>query len=425
MEQFVDKVNIVAKAGNGGSGCVSFHREKYVLNGGPDGGDGGDGGNIVFYADENMTTLLDFRHRAKYAAKNGEDGSSAKRTGKRGEELIIKVPVGTVIVHQDTGRVIADMDHAGKAKVLLKGGRGGWGNARFATPTRQSPNFAKPGILADPVSLTLELKIIADVGLVGFPNVGKSSILSLLTSAKPKIGNYHFTTVSPNIGIVRHFEQDIVIADVPGLIEGASTGAGLGFSFLRHLERTRILLHVIDISGSEGRDPIEDYHKINLELTNYNALMSRPQVLVLNKMDLPDAEDNAQRLKSFVASRHIQVFEVSCVTRKGFDHLLDYIALTLPCLDKHDILTEDADEAEFDIKADTREYAVTLENGIYSVNGASMDRLIRSVNFSDYESLNWFHRTLRKTGVLDELRLLGAKEGDTVLINGIEFDFID
>lgn len=325
MGNFVDHVKITCKAGNGGNGSMSFHREKFVLNGGPDGGDGGNGGNVCFYADLNMHTLLDFRFKSKYTAENGVDGAAGNCTGKRGEDLIIKVPVGTVIREAESGAVVADMDTAGETRTILHGGRGGWGNRHFATPTRQAPNFAKPGIKTEVHTFLLELKTIADVGLVGYPNVGKSTILSVVTSAKPKIGNYHFTTLTPNLGIVRRHGKDIVLADIPGLIEGAADGAGLGHDFLRHVERTRLLLHVLDIAGSEGRDPVEDFDQINHELANYGELAERPQIVVCNKSDLPDSEENVARLKAHLAELGLDypVFVVSAATHQGFDALLD------------------------------------------------------------------------------------------------------
>ena len=292
MGNFVDHVKITAKAGNGGNGSMSFHREKFVLNGGPDGGDGGNGGDVLLYADPNMHTLLDFRFKSKYTAENGGDGAAGRCTGKRGEDLIIKVPVGTVLRDEESGAVVADMDKAGETRRLLRGGRGGWGNTHFATPTRQAPNFAKPGGKTEVHTFLMELKTIADVGLVGYPNVGKSTILSVVTSAKPKIGNYHFTTLTPNLGIVRRHGKDFVLADIPGLVEGAAEGVGLGHDFLRHVERTRLLLHVVDIAGSEGRDPIEDFDQINRELANYGELANRPQVVVCNKLVLRGADEN-------------------------------------------------------------------------------------------------------------------------------------
>ena len=308
MSNFVDRVKITAKAGNGGNGSASFHREKFVINGGPDGGDGGSGGDILIHADVNMHTLLDFRFKSKYTAENGEDCKANRCTGKRGDDLLIKVPVGTVIYDDATDRVMADMDQPGETRLLLKGGKGGWGNQHFATPTRQAPNFAKPGVKTEIRTLRLELKTIADVGLIGYPNVGKSSILSVVTSARPKVGNYHFTTLTPNLGIVRRFGKDIVLADIPGLIEGAAEGAGLGHDFLRHVERTRLLLHVVDVSGSEGRDPVDDLDQINSELDRYGNLSEKPQIIVCNKTDLPGAEENLKRIRSLAEGMGVPVF---------------------------------------------------------------------------------------------------------------------
>lgn len=422
MGNFVDRVRITVKAGNGGNGSTSFHREKFVINGGPDGGDGGNGGDILIYADVNMHTLLDFRFKSKYTAENGEDGKANRCTGKRGDDLLIKVPVGTVIYDDQTDRVMADMDIPGETRLLLKGGKGGWGNQHFATPTRQAPNFAKPGIKTDIRTLRLELKTIADVGLIGYPNVGKSSILSVVTSARPKVGNYHFTTLTPNLGIVRRFGKDIVLADIPGLIEGASDGAGLGHDFLRHVERTRLLLHVVDISGSEGRDPIDDLDQINSELDRYGNLSEKPQIIVCNKTDLPGAEENLTRMRIIAEGMGVPVFAVSAATHQGFDELLDETARQLeelpPILHYHE---EEIPEETVDRDA----FEVTVEDGVYVVSGPGMDHLISSVNFDDQESLNWFHRTLRRTGVIDALKEAGAGEGSTVKIADMEFDFIE
>ena len=422
MGNFVDHVKITAKAGNGGNGSMSFHREKFVLNGGPDGGDGGNGGDVLLYADPNMHTLLDFRFKSKYTAENGTDGAAGRCTGKRGEDLIIKVPVGTVLRDAESGAVVADMDQPGETRRILKGGRGGWGNTHFATPTRQAPNFAKPGGKTEVHTFLMELKTIADVGLVGYPNVGKSTILSVVTSAKPKIGNYHFTTLTPNLGIVRRHGKDFVLADIPGLVEGAAEGVGLGHDFLRHVERTRLLLHVVDIAGSEGRDPIEDFDQINLELQNYGELSSRPQVVVCNKMDLTDAEENLARMKEHVAPLGYPVFAVSAATHQGFDALLDYAADRLEELPPVQHFTEEIDLDE-EIKPST--FEVQKDGDVYEVIGTSMERLLDSVNFDDEESMNWFHRTLRRWGVIDALRNAGAQEGDTVRIGNMEFDFVE
>ena len=422
MSNFVDRVKITVKAGNGGNGSTSFHREKFVINGGPDGGDGGKGGDILLFADVNMHTLLDFRLKSKYTAENGEDGKANRCTGKRGEDLLIKVPVGTVIYDDETNRVMADMDKAGETRLLLKGGKGGWGNQHFATPTRQAPNFAKPGIKTNIRTLRLELKTIADVGLIGYPNVGKSSILSVVTSARPKVGNYHFTTLTPNLGIVRRFGKDIVLADIPGLIEGASEGAGLGHDFLRHIERTRLLIHVLDISGSEGRNPSEDLKQINAELNNYGDLGQRPQIIVCNKTDLPGAEEYLPQIRSIAKAEGWPVFAVSAATHEGFEELLDETARQLENLPPV-LHYQEQEEPQENVQPD--EFTVELEEGVYVVSGSGMERLIESVNFDDQESLNWFHRTLRRLGVIDELRAAGAREGSSVRIADMEFDFVE
>lgn len=424
MGNFVDHVKITCKAGNGGNGSMSFHREKFVLNGGPDGGDGGNGGNVCFYADLNMHTLLDFRFKSKYTVENGVDGAAGNCTGKRGEDLIIKVPVGTVIREAESGAVVADMDTAGETRTILHGGRGGWGNRHFATPTRQAPNFAKPGIKTEVHTFLLELKTIADVGLVGYPNVGKSTILSVVTSAKPKIGNYHFTTLTPNLGIVRRHGKDIVLADIPGLIEGAADGAGLGHDFLRHVERTRLLLHVLDIAGSEGRDPVEDFDQINHELANYGELAERPQIVVCNKSDLPDSEENVARLKAHLAELGLDypVFVVSAATHQGFDALLDKTGDMLEALPP---IVHFEEEVSYDDSVKPGTFEVVRDGAVFEVVGSSMQRLIDSVNFDDEESMSWFHRTLRKWGVIDALRKAGAQEGDTVRIIDMEFDFVE
>ena len=424
MSNFVDHVKITCKAGNGGNGSLSFHREKFVQAGGPDGGDGGNGGDICFYADPNMHTLLDFRFHRKFMAENGVDGSAHRCTGKRGENLIIKVPVGTVIRDEDTGAVVADMDTPHETRTVLKGGRGGWGNSHFATPTRQAPNFAKPGTKTEIHTFHLELKTIADVGLVGYPNVGKSTILSVVTAARPKIGNYHFTTLTPNLGIVRRHGKDIVLADIPGLIEGAADGAGLGHDFLRHVERTRLLLHVIDIAGSEGRLPTEDFDQINHELANYGELAERPQIIVCNKADLPDAEEGVRMLKEHLEELGLDypIFVVSAATHQGFDALLDKAAEMLETLPP---IVHFVEEVTFDEKLKEEPFTVVFDGAVYEVIGKSMDNLIESVNFDDDESISWFHRTLRRWGVIDALRQKGAKEGDTVRIVDMEFDFVE
>lgn len=418
---FVDQVRISAKAGNGGNGAVSFHREKFVQNGGPDGGDGGNGGDIVLLADPNMHTLMDFRYKRKYTAENGGNGAAALCRGKSGSELLIKVPVGTVVRQGSSGRVVADMHEAGKRHVLLKGGRGGWGNAHFATPTRQAPNFAKPGQKCEVMEFELELKSIADVGLVGYPNVGKSTLLSVVTAAKPKIANYHFTTLAPNLGICRQYGMDFVMADIPGIVEGASEGVGLGIQFLRHVERTRLLLHVLDIAGSEGRDPVEDFERICDELVAYGDLAERPQIVAANKMDLPGAQENLERLKKHLHGTDIEVYPISAATRQGLDALMGAVVRMLPTLPEAAVFEE---EMPLDEGAQAP-FIVSVEGGVYVVTGPAMDQLMDSVNFADQESLNYFHRTLRNRGVIDALREAGAKEGDTVAIGDMEFDFVE
>ena len=421
MAAFVDRAPFTAKAGNGGNGCVSFHREKFVQNGGPDGGDGGHGGDVILLADENMHTLLDFRFRSKYEAPAGADGSSGRRQGKKGENLIVKVPVGTVVRDKETGVVVADMYEAGREKVLLRGGRGGWGNSHFATPTRQAPNFAKPGIKTEKHEFVLELKSIADVGLVGFPNVGKSTILSVVTAAKPKIANYHFTTLTPNLGMVRRHGQDFIMADIPGLVEGASEGAGLGHDFLRHVERTRLLLHVIDAAGSEGRDPVEDYEQINQELEKYGDLANRPQIIAANKMDITDGETGYQMLKDHIGDKW-PIFPVSAATRQGFDALMDCVAQTLSALPPMEPFTEEEMLPEM---LENTGFEVTRDGKVFVVSGTAVQQLIDSVNFDDEESMNWFHRTMRRAGIIDALREAGAQEGSTVRMDDMEFDFVE
>ncbi|NLO84150.1 MAG: GTPase ObgE [Clostridiales bacterium] len=422
MASFVDRVTITVQAGNGGNGCVSFHREKYVPNGGPDGGDGGNGGNIVLYADPNMHTLLDFRFHTKYLAEGGVGGSKGRCNGKRGQDLTIKVPVGTVFFRESDDAVVADMSMAGESKILLHGGRGGHGNARFATPTRQAPNFAKPGIKTDLMQFRLELKTIADVGLVGFPNVGKSTILAAVTAAKPKIANYHFTTLTPNLGIVKRYGYDFALADIPGLIEGASEGIGLGHDFLRHVERTRVLLHVLDAAGSEGRDPMEDFQIINEELTKYGEPDDRPQLVVLNKCDLITDQDEIDELKKRFEELGYDAFVVSAAAKQGFDDILDRVVQLLKELPPPRTF------AEVEVKemiAPDDKFTVRRENDTFYVEGPMMEHFINSVNFDDEPSINWFHRTLRERGIIDALRERGAEEGSTINIADMEFDFIE
>ena len=421
MALFVDSVNIRCKAGNGGNGCVSFHREKFVQAGGPDGGDGGRGGDIVFVASDRKHTLMDFRFKRNFEAENGADGAGGRCRGKSGEPLVIEAPVGTVISDRESGRVLLDLCEAGKPRTLLRGGNGGFGNARFATPTRQAPNFAKPGEKTQPLELVLELKSIADVGLVGFPNVGKSTMLSVVTAARPKIANYHFTTLTPNLGIVRQDGDSFVMADIPGLVEGAAEGVGLGHDFLRHVERTRLLIHVLDISGSEGRDPLQDYDVIMSELDRYGDLKNRPMLIAANKIDLGGSEENLRRLRVKLEGTGIPVFPISAATRQGFAELMRATAQRLRELPPVQHFVEEMPCEELAEQS----FQITREGGVFVVSGPSMDHLIDSVNFGDEDSINWFHRTLRRWGVIDALREAGAGEGATVSIAGMEFDFVE
>ena len=417
---FVDKVKIHIKAGCGGDGHVSFHREKYVLQGGPDGGDGGRGGSIIFVARKHIRTLLDFRYKKHFRAENGGVGLPRNKRGKNGQDLIIEVPVGTIIKDVTNGKVIADMNKADEEKIVLNGGHGGKGNARFATPTRQSPRFATPGVKTNEHEVMLELKTIADIGLVGFPNVGKSTLLSVITSAKPKIGNYHFTTISPNIGILSIKGDSYAVADIPGLIEGASEGVGLGYDFLRHIERTRMLIHVIDASAIEGRDPVEDYVKITKELEEYNeVLASRPTVIALNKMDIPEAEENYQRFKE--AYPDAIIFPISAATRGGLDAMLDKVHEMLGTLPE---IVEFEEESAL-VDENTREFEIVQKGDTFYVNGTMVDEIFSRVYPDDPDSMRYFQRLLIQTGIIAGLRAKGATEGSTINMDGVEFEFVD
>lgn len=421
MPLFVDKVNIKVQSGDGGNGCVSFHREKFVQAGGPDGGDGGRGGDVVFVASDRMHTLMDFRFKRAFVAENGKDGTSNRRSGLKGGNVVVEVPRGTVVRDADTGKVLADMVETDKPRTLLRGGNGGYGNQHFATPTRQAPNYAKPGERGRALNLTLELKSIADLGLVGFPNVGKSTILSVVTSARPKIANYHFTTLAPNLGIVQQDEFSFVIADIPGIVEGASEGVGLGFDFLRHIERTRMLLHVLDISGSEERDPLDDYDIIMKELEAYGKLREKPMVIAANKIDLPGAEENLQRLKDKLAQTDVQIFPISAATRKGFTELMRAVTKMI----REMPAAEPFEEEETELAPEERTFEIVKLAEGYEVTGLAVTELVRGVNFEDEDSLNYFHRALRKIGIIDALRQAGASEGDTVIIEKMEFEFME
>lgn len=420
---FVDRAKIVIKSGDGGDGCSSFHREKFVQRGGPDGGDGGNGGNVVLFADAGMNTLLDFKFARFYRAQNGESGRSKLQRGKNGDDLVIKVPVGTIVKDISSGKIIADMNVSGKTRIVLHGGRGGKGNARFATPTKQSPKFSQPGQKALEHEIELELKTIADVGLIGLPNVGKSTILSVLTNAKPKIANYHFTTLTPNLGVVKRYDSSFVLADIPGLIEGAADGAGLGHDFLRHIERTRMLVHVLDISGSEGRNPVDDYRRINSELEKYSKRLAQlPQIIAANKMDITGADENLELLKKEVENDGVKVFPVSAAAVKGFDTLLDEIIKTLAALPKvYEFEEEDMPERT---KYEPG-FEIAMDGDVFVVSGGSVDYILDTTYADDEISMRRFQQYLIKEGIIDALRKKGANETSTVRMGEWEFDFIE
>ena len=421
-----DRVKIFCKAGDGGNGCVSFHREKYVAKGGPDGGDGGNGGSIIFKVDEGATTLLYYKYRRKFIAQNGGDGKASKWHGANGEDLTLLVPRSTLIKDAETGAIIKDMSDCDEFRVL-KGGRGGWGNKHFATPTRQIPRFAKSGIKGEEKEIALELKMIADVGLIGLPNVGKSSILSVISASRPKIGNYNFTTLSPNLGVVKVRDNDgFIAADIPGLIEGASEGAGLGHEFLRHVERCRLLLHVVDISGQTLNDPIDDIELINNELVNYSeALADRPQIIVANKSDMIDEEIvDIEEFEAYVKDMGYELIYVSAATRENIDKMVDMVWDRLKLLPPTQVFESTYVEPEvFD---DTKDHDVTITNvnGVYVVEADWLYKVMGSVNFDDRESLSYFQRVLKNSGVIDKLEEKGVVDGDTVSIYDFEFDFI-
>ncbi len=426
VRMFIDKARIFVKAGNGGNGAVSFRREKYVPAGGPDGGDGGRGANIIMVADTGLRTLMDFKYKKKYSAQHGEDGSKKKRAGKNGEDLILSVPEGTVIRDEKTGLIIADLKKAGDKAVVARGGYGGKGNQHFANAVRQAPAFAKSGTDGQERWITLELKMIADVGLLGFPNVGKSTFLSVVTSAKPKIANYHFTTLTPNLGVVqtRHGES-FVIADIPGIIEGAADGVGLGHDFLRHVERTKVLVHIVDISGIEGRDPIDDFEKINEELRLYNEkLASRPQIVVANKSDLLFDETIYENFKKTMEEKGYEVFKMSAVTRDGVDQVIDRVSQLLNEVEEVELVSqEEMYRPELDVDNEGGLKVEIDEDGIYVVTGKELRRIMYSVNFDDMESLQFFQAQMESKGVFDMLRQAGIEDGDTVKIYELEFEF--
>ena len=424
---FADRAKIFIRSGKGGDGHVSFRRELYVPNGGPDGGDGGRGGDVIFEVDEGLNTLQDYRHRKKFVAKDGEPGGKRRCHGSDAADIVLKVPEGTVIKEADSDKVIADMSGENRRQIVLKGGRGGLGNQHFATATMQIPKYAQPGQPAQELWIKLELKVIADVGLIGFPNVGKSTLLSRVTNAQPKIANYHFTTLNPNLGVVDiEGAKGFVIADIPGLIEGASSGVGLGHEFLRHIERTKLMIHVVDAAGSEGRDPVDDIHKINKELEAYNPeIAARPQVIAANKTDLIYAgdEDPVERLKKVFEPKGIRVFPISGVTGQGMKELLYYVSEQLGRLDGKPVIFEQEYFPEDELIHLELPYTVEKEDGIYVVEGPKIEKMLGYTNLDSEKGFAFFQKFLKDTGILGELEKAGIEEGDTVRMYGLQFNY--
>ena len=421
---FVDRVKIHVKGGNGGNGMVSFFRAKYITHGGPDGGDGGRGGDVIFVGDESMGTLMDFRYKRMFKAGNGQDGGKRNCFGKDGESVVIKVPVGTVIREAESGKIMADITKHREEKILIHGGKGGKGNQHFATPTRQAPRYAEPGRVAKEYDVILELKLIADVGLIGFPNVGKSTLLSMVTNANPKIANYHFTTLAPNLGVVEgRYGDSFVLADIPGLVEGASEGVGLGHAFLRHVERTKVFIHVVDAAGVEGDDPVENVRKINQELEAYNPeLMKRPQVIAANKTDIPGSEENVERLKEAYEKEGFEVFPISAATNKGLDELLTKVAEILKNYPE-DIVFEEEYEEYDEVAVDQEPFTIEIEDEVYVVRGVGVEKMIGYTNIDTEKGFAFFQRYLKEKGIIEALDEKGIQEGDTVRIYDMEFEF--
>lgn len=422
---FIDYVKITAKSGDGGNGAITFRREKYVAAGGPDGGDGGRGGSIYFQVDPDMNTLLNFRFKRKFHAENGKNGEGGHRFGKSGEDLYIKVPIGTIVKDAETGKVVTDLSNPGQVEKILPGGRGGKGNSHFATSTRQAPRFARDGEKGIEKEFILELKLLADVGLLGFPNVGKSTFISRVTSAKPKIADYHFTTIVPNLGVVKgEYGDSFVIADIPGIIEGASDGVGLGLQFLRHIERTRLLLHFLDVSGSEGRNPVEDFKTINSELKKYSEKLStRKQVIVANKIDIMQDDTLYKKVEELAKDNGLELYKISAATGEGVKELMIRISELLKELPKEELVEESEERVVYTLKEDKDEFNIEIVDGEYIVSGPAVERLMGRVNIQDNESMHYFQRQLSELGIENKLREKGIKEGDTVKILDWEFEW--
>lgn len=424
----IDYVKISVKAGDGGDGAVSFRREKYIAAGGPDGGDGGRGGSVYFIVDSNTSTLLDFKYRKKFKAENGKRGEGARKIGKSGEDLYISVPKGTIVRDTDKNVVVADLSEEGQKFLIAKGGRGGRGNSHFATPTRQVPNFAEQGKKGAEKNLELELKMLADVGLVGFPNVGKSTLISIVSSARPKIANYHFTTLDPALGVVSpKTGEPFVMADIPGIIEGASEGVGLGIKFLKHVERTRLLLHVLDAAGSEGRNPVDDFNKINDELKNYSEILAnKKQIVVANKMDIANDDSLIKEIEELCKKNNLKLFKISAATREGIDELIEYVAQELKNIPKEDIVQVD-EMYDIEDEEESQEWNVSKEqrkDGMYYiVDGAPIERLMSKVNVYDVESRQYMQKVLKQLGVMDKLKEMGIQEGDFIEIDGYQLEY--
>ena len=426
---FIDKTKILVVSGKGGNGSVSFRREPYVPDGGPDGGDGGNGGNVIFMADDNLHTLMDFHYRVKYTAENGENGMGRKRFGKKGQDLILKVPTGTVVIDEKTGLVMKDLKENGDSFIAAKGGKGGKGNVHFKNSVRQAPNFAEAGGQVQERSVILELKMIADVGLMGFPNVGKSTLLAAATSAKPKIANYHFTTLTPNLGVVPIHDTYFVMADIPGIIEGAHEGLGLGFAFLRHIERTKVLVHVVDVSMIEGRDMIDDFEKINQEIVKYSPkLATKPQIVAANKIDAIQNEEKYQEFLSYVKEKGYQVFSISAAGRQGIEALLEAVYHQL------EVVRAQPEEEEYEYydfddgpesQEEYRKVEVKKEGKVFVLSGKQLEKIFNSTNFNDMESLRYLYKYIEEKGAMKQMEEMGIQEGDTVRVKDFEFEYYE